>query len=265
MVPSAMDPLLRLRSLAAAAAARSHAPFSSRPAAAAALLSDGAWVAGVRLESSAFPTSIAAAQAALGAALALGRRDIVAVAQSEPFAPGEAGAWAAWLGGAPAIQDADTVHLADADLLEPAEQLSLVLPRRGPVEDEAALALAREAAQRAYTPASDFPVGAVLLSADGRLVAGANVEHPDWTRGLCAERVALAAAAAEGVGEIERVWVTCSRAPRCSPCGACRQVLSERAPAAVVIMDGHGGAAEALSVADLLPGGFDAAALNRQP
>jgi homotetrameric cytidine deaminase len=116
-------------------------------------------------------------------------------------------------------------------------------------------------AERAHIPASRFPVGCVVLSADGRLFGGANVESSDWTRGLCAERVALATMLSSGARSATRIWLACPRAPDCTPCGACRQVLFELAPAADVVMareDGH----EIATVATLLPGAFDAGSLQ---
>ena len=79
-----------------------------------------------------------------------------------------------------------------------------------PASDAEGLALARQLARRAYVPASGFHVGALLVTEAGVLVPGCNVEHPaDWTRGLCAERVALATAQAYGAGRPARLYVTC--------------------------------------------------------
>jgi len=84
-------------------------------------------------------------------------------------------------------------------------------------------AIAEAAAADAYAPYSKFNVGAAALLRDGRVVTGVNVENASYPLGLCAERCALARAVAEGVrpGEIEAVGVTAS------PCGGCRQWLSE--------------------------------------
>ena len=97
--------------------------------------------------------------------------------------------------------------------------------------------LARRAAAHAYVPESDFPVGCVLLAEDGRLVPGCNVEHGDWTRGLCAERTALATAAAYGVGPVRRIFLSCPTDPGGTPCGACRQLLAEHVPGVPIVMD----------------------------
>jgi cytidine deaminase len=91
------------------------------------------------------------------------------------------------------------------------------------MDDRDLLERAREAAGGAYAPYSGFHVGAAVLTRDGRVVTGANVENASYGITLCAERAALARAVAEGVrpGDVEAVAVTAS------PCGACRQWLLE--------------------------------------
>jgi cytidine deaminase len=82
---------------------------------------------------------------------------------------------------------------------------------------------AEHAATNAYAPYSKFNVGAALLTRDGRVITGVNVENASYPLGMCAERCALARAVAEGVrpGDVEAVAVTAS------PCGGCRQWLAE--------------------------------------
>ncbi len=123
--------------------------------------------------------------------------------------------------------------------------------------DEARLvAAAVEARGRAYAPYSGFMVGAALLSKGGRVFTGCNVENVSYGLTVCAERVALFKAVSEGVREFEAIAVACGDAP-CSPCGACRQVLYEFAPALKVILaDGEGRWWEVVSLSDLLPRGF---------
>lgn len=107
------------------------------------------------------------------------------------------------------------------------------------------LAEARAAAEHAYVPYSSFPVGACILTADGELVRGANVENASYPLTTCAERVAINTAAANGVRTVVAVAVTAPRAFRASPCGACRQVLNEFKPSEgtmTVILDGVEGA-----------------------
>lgn len=104
------------------------------------------------------------------------------------------------------------------------------------MDDVALLDEARRAAERGYAPYSDFRVGAAVLARDGRLFTAANVENASYGLTLCAERAALARAAADGLrpGELEAVAVTAS------PCGACRQWLYEFRVARVVFPLGEG-------------------------
>lgn len=83
------------------------------------------------------------------------------------------------------------------------------------------------AREMAYAPYSNFAVGAALLSADGRVFLGCNVENISYGLTQCAERVAIGAAVAAGVKEFLAVAVVADTRVPISPCGACRQVLAE--------------------------------------
>lgn len=97
------------------------------------------------------------------------------------------------------------------------------------------LKAAASAAHNAYCPYSRFRVGAAVLTEDGRIFAGCNVENASYGLTTCAERNAVAAAVAGGSRRVKAVAiVTGGRAPA-SPCGACRQVLSEFATPDTVI------------------------------
>ena len=98
------------------------------------------------------------------------------------------------------------------------------------------LAAARAAAQQAYCPYSHFRVGAVLLGRDGRLFTGCNIENASYGLSLCAERVALSRAVAEGVREFAALVLVAGGNPPATPCGACRQVLSEFCDAAMPVI-----------------------------
>lgn len=92
------------------------------------------------------------------------------------------------------------------------------------------IAAAREAATHAYAPYSNFPVGAALAFADGTIITGANVENASYGLSLCAETVAAAKAMSGGArGGLIAVAVTGGGAAPVTPCGRCRQVLSELA------------------------------------
>jgi len=100
-------------------------------------------------------------------------------------------------------------------------------------------------------------------SGEAVVVPGANVEHDDWTRGLCAERVALAHAVVTGVGRFRRAYLTCTEAPGCSPCGGCRQVLAEHLRDVPIVMDRGNDPPEITTFAALLPHNFTGDALRR--
>ncbi len=93
------------------------------------------------------------------------------------------------------------------------------------------LALAANARQQAYAPYSGFTVGAAVLTADGRVFLGANVENASYGLSICAERVAAFTAAAEGALPLVACAVVAAKkddpAGTVMPCGACLQVLLE--------------------------------------
>lgn len=125
---------------------------------------------------------------------------------------------------------------------------------------ESMVAAAREAASQAYVPYSSFPVGASVLTADGSIVAGVNIENASYGLTVCGERVAVFRAAAEGHREIRAVVVSAPRAPGATPCGACRQVLNEFKPRLgemqVILDQGEGQAPRIVPLAALLPHAF---------
>ena len=91
---------------------------------------------------------------------------------------------------------------------------------------------AREAAQQAYCPYSNYPVGAALLTEDGQMYTGCNVENASSGLTLCAERVAIAKAVSDGHRAFDALAVVGGSSKRpASPCGACRQTLAEFATA----------------------------------
>ena len=90
---------------------------------------------------------------------------------------------------------------------------------------------ARKAAEQAYAPYSRFRVGAALLCKDGSIVTGINIENRSYGLTVCAERVAIFSAIARGKREFTALAVFCLDADYpVSPCGACRQVISEFVP-----------------------------------
>ena len=126
---------------------------------------------------------------------------------------------------------------------------------------EALLAAAREAAEQAHCPYSNFHVGAAVRCTDGTVVRGCNVENASYGLTICAERVALFNCVAQGLQPLE-LAVSCVDAqeetPLASrmPCGACRQVMQELLPNdAIIHIDGIG----ERRIEQLLPDGFSLA------
>lgn len=99
-----------------------------------------------------------------------------------------------------------------------------------PEQEADLIAAAFAAAEQAYAPYSDYPVGAALLFADGAVITGCNIENASYGLSLCAETVAVAKALGEGRrGELQAVAVVGLKADAepITPCGRCRQVLNE--------------------------------------
>lgn len=119
------------------------------------------------------------------------------------------------------------------------------------------LVVAAEAARtHAYAPYSRYAVGAAVRTGDGRVFAGANVENASYGLSLCAERVAVFTAVANGARAIEAVAVVTEGPEPATPCGACRQVLAEFGRDATVVMSAAGASARVSSVGELLPAAF---------
>jgi cytidine deaminase len=121
------------------------------------------------------------------------------------------------------------------------------------------LTLARSAREQAYAPYSNFQVGAALLTRDGRRFSGCNVENASYGLCNCAERTALFSAIAAGCrpGDFAALAVVADTEDPVSPCGACRQVMSELCDDAMpVLLANLHGDTQQTSVAALLPGSF---------
>jgi cytidine deaminase len=121
------------------------------------------------------------------------------------------------------------------------------------------LTLARSAREQAYAPYSHFLVGAALLTRDGRRFSGCNVENASYGLCNCAERTALFSAIAAGCkpGDFAALAVIGDTPLPISPCGACRQVMSELCDDAMPVLLGNlHGARQETTVAALLPGSF---------
>jgi cytidine deaminase len=123
---------------------------------------------------------------------------------------------------------------------------------------EKLIRLAKEAQEKAYVPYSKFPVGAALLTEDGDIFTGCNVENISYGLSNCGERTAIFKMISEKGPQTKIKAIACTTKAdiACSPCGACRQVIQEfSSPDAVVIYKGENDYV-AVSVAQILPGAF---------
>lgn len=118
--------------------------------------------------------------------------------------------------------------------------------------------------KRSYSPYSRFPVAAVLELKDGRTFDGVNIENAAFGLSNCAERSALFAAYSAGVrqADISRIYVSTDRDYFVSPCGSCRQVMTElMEPEAEIILVNNKGETKTILNKELLPHGFSQADL----
>lgn len=122
---------------------------------------------------------------------------------------------------------------------------------------------ALSARDNAYAPYSGFRVGAAILTGDGRVYNGCNVENASYGITCCAERVAIFKAVSEGVRDFRAIAVASDSPEFCSPCGACRQVLAEFSVNMEVYMCNNRGEYQVKTVSDLLPGFFSLASAER--
>ena len=114
---------------------------------------------------------------------------------------------------------------------------------------------AKEAMQHAYTPYSNFKVGAALLTAEGKVYLGCNIENAAYSPSNCAERTALFKAVSEGAREFTAIAIA-SNGSMPYPCGACRQALNEFAPELRVLTIAGDGSTDDTTLRALLPHGF---------
>lgn len=124
------------------------------------------------------------------------------------------------------------------------------------------IALAIEQLQYSYTPYSGFKVGAALLTKEGRLYTGCNIENAAYTPTNCAERTAFFKAVSEGVREFQAICIVGGKdgalTEYAAPCGVCRQVMMEfcNPDTFQIILATSGEQYEIFTLKELLPLGF---------
>ena len=123
--------------------------------------------------------------------------------------------------------------------------------------DPELVAAAVKARDQAYAPYSKYKVGAAVRTRNGKVYAGVNVENAAYPEGTCAEAGAIAAMILDGEREIVEVAVAGPTGMAITPCGGCRQKLSEFSkPEVPVHSCDPDGVVGSTTVGDLLPGSF---------
>ena len=133
--------------------------------------------------------------------------------------------------------------------------------------DKELMVAANEARKFAYTPYSDFKVGAALLTKSGKLYTGCNIENSSYTPTVCAERTAVFKAVSEGESDFAVIAVVGGKDENplefCSPCGVCRQVLAEFCGEDFRILLGNPEKFQSYTVDEILPFSFTKKDLNK--
>lgn len=246
-----INELLELSHIAAEIA---YTPYSNEPTGCVLLLADARWIPGVRVENASFPLTIPAVQSAACTALARGFGHVVTVAKSSAITDGEYAYIESALGKGWRYESNRVLVRENAEV--PTAVGDQVDVRLQSSDGPSLAQLAEQAATFAVIPESDFPVGCALEASDGTRIYGCNIEIDDWTKGLCAERVAISTARAYGFSELTTLALHCSKDTQATPCGACRQVLFEFAPELKIMMYRGDANHEFTTPEALLPGGF---------
>ncbi|MDE5863220.1 MAG: cytidine deaminase [Lachnospiraceae bacterium] len=121
--------------------------------------------------------------------------------------------------------------------------------------DKELIQMAKQAYTHSYAPYSHYFVGAALLTAEGKIYTGCNIENASYGAANCAERTAIFKAVSEGERNLQKIAVAAKDGSTAYPCGICLQVMSELMPDGEVILE-ENGKAVSYSVRELLPFAF---------
>ena len=124
------------------------------------------------------------------------------------------------------------------------------------MDNKELIAIAHKAKEFAYSPYSNFKVGAALLTSDGKVFTGCNIENGSYGATNCAERTAIFKAVSEGVTDFEKIAIVSSGGDFTMPCGICLQVMSEFMLDKEVILSNDNGEVKILKVKEFLPYNF---------
>lgn len=137
-------------------------------------------------------------------------------------------------------------------------------PDRPTYDEVELLSQARRIRRHAYAPYSHFRVGAVVVTEDGQVFEGVNVENASYRLTVCAEQAAIATLVTTGSrSPVVAVAVVGDGDDPCTPCGACRQTIFEFGPDATVYSSGDAGRPLTTHITELLPHGFGPARLSQ--
>ena len=130
------------------------------------------------------------------------------------------------------------------------------------INTRALLAMAEEAREKSYSPYSGITVGAALLTREGNVYTGANIENASYSPTICAERVAFFKAINEGERDFLAIAIAGGESEKPSkadfpPCGVCRQVMAEFCNKDFIVIWGNGEKLTKKTLAEMLPFGFD--------
>ena len=131
------------------------------------------------------------------------------------------------------------------------------------MNDDKMLELARQAMADAYVPYSKYPVGTCLLTEDGRVFTGCNIENASYGATICGERTAVVKAVSEGVLRFAAIAIA-ARGSAPYPCGICRQVLNEFGPKMRVLVTWDDQYVEKTTLDALLPNSFGPQSLGEK-
>jgi homotetrameric cytidine deaminase len=242
----------------------SYVPYSLQPEYCYAVDSDGGIHPGVRIENISYPLSISRVQAALFSCLAAGQTPVELAFPDQPDEKQELlSYWQAEYDihittGAPLRTDEQAVRIHDPVLkLSPDETGRSSLYGR-----------LLELCKKAVTPNSDFQVAALLeVGEPGRYIPGVNVECSNWQLGLCAERMAISRAISMGYARSSfgDLYVVAPKSDYVSPCGACRQVISEHMRSSRIFLYENEVKCLSVTTNELLPYHFGGDVLRKQP
>jgi len=118
------------------------------------------------------------------------------------------------------------------------------------------ISTAKSAYKNAYSPYSKVKVGAALLTSEGRIYTGCNIENASYGLSICAEQTAVHNAVSNGEKKFIKIAIASNKIREFTPCGACRQVLSEFSPKIKVIWLNAKGRIQSAALNRLLPRAF---------